>query len=1512
MKSKWMRRGVASAALTLGALVALGCAEERDPINRVQANALPKSFFVGEDLAGHADDPDFFTHGFVVDQSENQGDFTVGQGPGLERVRFDITESHIIAYRAYQNNDGADDRGLANPDGEIIAAYAIEKHFDIKYAYNSATGEEINVITEDTSDRPWHEREYMRVNWGLTSVVSPVWTDVFFAKTFDGTTRITQESYYVSDPDDENAPHFELDKGYFDVTAKMFVEPQPMTMWGEVYPACLIEGLFTGTAVKTCGPSDAFVRHSFVKIDEVDMDDDFEPFENSRATLDILANIGGNGVAHAVGMYAGPRASWDPGYGYTDENFHRYMYQHNIWKQSHQTVGSCTTDEACVGAIGDGSICLGSGTCSVPCDYGAIGDSDHNGTDDQCENAATGYAGNTGSQCSSRDRCTIPYRDREIRQVAYHVTKETPDELMDTVNAAGELVEVGATEDVMRSWNQLFQHAVGAAREVECRRTGGGSREECHNQFFDGKEMVWFGGWDIDKATVEDDVVVTCHNPVRSYDHEVCGVEGDRARLGDVRKNWLVYWPYSSSARYGGVVKWNQDPLTGMVVGATATTMGRSATRAAAQFRDVILASNQELSWKDITDGVSAARFQRDGEVGYRPTALSVEEMEARIATIANSGVAERVGITAPKGNTFVEQTREHFRQLGKNTTARVGISSPDDVRFQAVANQFVGTDLEAQMITQGRMDDLLGPASIADTRFALERTSPLRLSQLNRVQEQYDMDTAARGRCFMDAGGGVGNADIQGVAGFYGAKFSNDALKENAAYAKLGDEDLLKARAEEIYLALFKDMYKGIMLHEVGHSMGMRHQFASSYDSANYTPQYWQLRTQNGQAMAECDGPRTGDTWDSASDNCMGPRYLDPETDEEMGRGSQSRPGINYFAHTSTMEYQVSRFFESVGLGLYDRMFVGATYGRVLEVFDTDLFSEGEMAAFGARNFSQLVDTNLVYWENLDLQSGAFTQPMHYTKQARRLHLFDAANCRDATAAEQAQATYRLVNNQVCSPVSRDRAAWIDMVDAATSPDYSDLVKKQRVGSDVPTYSANVRWPFRYGENYSNSYLQSNHSDAGADIYEVITQAIRTFEYDYPFRYFRRQQKNWFVESLPSRTAGRFFDRLRSLHWSIANNNARWESLGYMELLGGLDDWWGPYIMAETEMFNALVKTLLMPQADPDGGYAKIPQLGTNGSYYDVYEQSGGFNVVNPEFEVDASTGRFIDPQFNSDPDAGGNWEYIQWGTHTGFAEEKGLVAKALVDGRAVFSTISRDNYLDGRNTSINFRSDLGVALDRIIGGVLSEDWLSVGSYALLDSDDPIGAVSGLPVPKIYATDLSADVVTRPAGAMVLFPNLGYDQQLDLLIFTHIFAKVNTDLDLARKMWIWIDGHIGEFNVPEDQQVRFTDANSGFTYIARMYGDDMIDGRVVDKGIGSRMLQHANLLLEQVYQVERDTDNEIIYNEFGQPQIRYVDGLAVQSASASYDRIAALKAYVGLLDTAVQIENIIGYGPLD
>ena len=64
MKMRWLLRLGLMAGL---GVAAAGCAEEREPINRVQAMALPKAFFVGDNLASTDDDPEFYSQAFIID-----------------------------------------------------------------------------------------------------------------------------------------------------------------------------------------------------------------------------------------------------------------------------------------------------------------------------------------------------------------------------------------------------------------------------------------------------------------------------------------------------------------------------------------------------------------------------------------------------------------------------------------------------------------------------------------------------------------------------------------------------------------------------------------------------------------------------------------------------------------------------------------------------------------------------------------------------------------------------------------------------------------------------------------------------------------------------------------------------------------------------------------------------------------------------------------------------------------------------------------------------------------------------------------------------------------------------------------------------------------------------------------------------------------------------------------------------------------------------------------------------
>ncbi|HTJ80586.1 MAG TPA: zinc-dependent metalloprotease, partial [Polyangiaceae bacterium] len=987
-------RPLGRARFGLGVLLFLasGCMQERAPINTVQPGVLSKAFFVG-DLDDPTDDPEFYFRNYVVDGSASQSLVGIGTWSGVDRIRWEITEDMLIARKAYQIADGEDDKALPEktPTGTIVAAFAIQSQFDVKRGYNPTTGEENNVVEENTRDLPWNQRKFMRVDWSKNLVDSPMWDEMFLGKLY-GNITVKPATHDVSNPDELDAPNFDFDEGYFDITTKYVVAPAESTLIPGL-PTCAVVGIFTGSTTYECDDQEAVVRSSFLRVDP---NDDFEPLELTDAPLDIVGNPAGIRYGSIVaGLVGGVKQGWDPGYGFTDSLYHRFAHIHNLWKASHQDA-SCDSND----------------------------DVDENGSADQCENTLTGYEGSQGSQCDvASSRCTIPYRDRELKTVGYWVNPDFPAELQDPVDDAGAPKSEGAAEQVIHGWDQLLTGAVAHAREVECRRTGG-TREECAAAFFEPeKEMVRYGGWLVDKSKDPAHVLTLCHNPVREYDdHETCGLTGETARLGDIRKNFFAYWPYASRAPYGGIGNWGADPQSGEIHGAAAMIMGRSATYAAALQRDVIQVAIGDLKIEDVTDGVPAETYVHQLQDGRAPETFSGTELAARVASIDS---AHAVGAVAPMGfdaSDIAGQSNAWF-DAQKQASLATDSLSQSQLEVDAYAQSLVGSPYEAGLVDSHWLvgSAALDPGGAVDEQ-TLDAVSPLRgLDPGNMRVISHDLSAllGARGVCFHDTEAPVfGSVELQGLARYFKEKYPDGPYDATS-------------RGEAIYNELWVEAFKGIAIHEVGHSLGLLHNFASSWDAQNFTPAYWQLRTHDGASTASCDGqPRTGDLESAAADACMGPRYLDPETKDEQGLAEESRPGIDYYGQTSVMEYSLERFGETIGLGQYDAHAMKALYGRVLETFDDQDhggLSVKDQTTFAPRLESQLIEQDRVVRTSAPFVGQKFAKPTHYTEVARLMKTFDPSRCRDATEEEKAVAGWRLVHGKVCAPAPRDHAAWVD-----------------------------------------------------------------------------------------------------------------------------------------------------------------------------------------------------------------------------------------------------------------------------------------------------------------------------------------------------------------------------------------------------------------------------------------------------------------------------------------------------
>ena len=139
-------------------LVAQACTTGVGDIDRSQPGKLKKQALQGE----------WYYRQTVVDVPFTGGMTFVGEQSTTERIHFEISEDLLTAYRSYEKVEGSEIPSQPSDEtyqGAPIAAFRIKSHFDVLRNYNDATGEQSNVISENTTDRPWYEREYIRVDW---------------------------------------------------------------------------------------------------------------------------------------------------------------------------------------------------------------------------------------------------------------------------------------------------------------------------------------------------------------------------------------------------------------------------------------------------------------------------------------------------------------------------------------------------------------------------------------------------------------------------------------------------------------------------------------------------------------------------------------------------------------------------------------------------------------------------------------------------------------------------------------------------------------------------------------------------------------------------------------------------------------------------------------------------------------------------------------------------------------------------------------------------------------------------------------------------------------------------------------------------------------------------------------------------------------------------------------------------------------------------------------------------
>jgi hypothetical protein len=1492
---------------------AAGCAEERDPITRVQADTLSKAFFVGEDLKSTEDDPEFYYRGTVVDVGYGAGQdglFTSTYAQPVSRIKWEVTETLLNARLAYERIEGTDSKG-ANiegfkktvNDGQIIASFVITSHFDLRRDYNPTTGEEMNIVVENTTDRRWHDRQFMRVDWSRNLVTTSYDFDTLTQLGLYGGIEYEPIGYYVNDPNSPERPIFDSTAGYFDITTKVFAKPQLIDLshlgWGiDKFPACMLPGDFSGGTEPygNCNAQEVTIRHSFKRIDESDY-----------AAVDF------DGLRfQAFGIFNFDyRRAYERNYGLVDDRFYRFAARYNIWHRSHyfQDAEARTGELACA-TVETTEERTGNPAADPNRDegYGVWPEyvaGEPNGTADECE------AAGPGSKCDVfRKRCTLPFMQRQTKTIPWYIGGESNEDLFE------------ATDWAVQEWDLAMKTAVQTARLTECRRTGQGGCDEAYpmwrgqqDDIDDAVDIIRDqaiclrkNGWkmeacaaEIDAATqaleaerggVEggrdtnamnailkmDPILVLCHAPPIETDHPSCGGANVKPRLGDLRYNSVLIIEKPQTPSSWGIMVDADDPLSGEKVAASINIWSSVTDIAAQGLVDLVRYINGELSTEEVTDGTYVRDWVRASALASPPSGpkMTREEVTRRLAAVARiepEAMAEvQAAGTLPELKAMI---RAKDLELSHDVAATNEIASPQAIEVRSRMSRARGSDAEAKLLNKPMLElagvdqlDVPTEGTIADMASPLAANNPVARSEL---RQRHEAALAKRGACLLAEA--PEPTAMPGLAAALLRKFPMGA-EESPAMAK--------DRHEQMFRYVRRRYQYAVISHEMGHSIGLRHNFVSSFASLHFRPQYWQLRTRNGAVDTLC----TGDEGEDPS-TCIGPRYFDTMTSEE------EQQMIWMYQHSTVMDYPGDVSQDLLGLGIYDMAAARFFYGDVVSVYDSadPTYKVGGDVATGllqtTDSFGGLAGIKYT------VGRGDATRALHYSEIQKEYKVLTRCyptviappkwwrvevdgNWDPVTDGKRITldggATYTKCRQQ---PV--DYSTWSDLRrPTAEEADVPDL-RFFRGGPAVETKTNRIRVPYSFAtDNWADTgNVAVFRHDNGADPYEQMMFLVNSHENRHIFDNFRRNRTAFSVRAAADRSYGRYSQKMQGIAGGIGfygtiyqdlatNQGLSFDTLWPLLVEGSLHE----NVIAATVAFDHFSRLLSRPQPGPHyrrpAAYDDLVlRSDDDPDDYGAGTNFGG-GIVNSEVLVhvpNGSTGYLKDVGFGGRPlnnaYAEGLGEYdTEYTIWAGSYYDKIHTAILLAESEDRFVSSSRRDFYDARFRAVGMADVLPDGFRRLIGNGLTNDRSILAPQLAAEGGDPLrdegatgpdqdadmyparamGWKSWWPTTgpqtcfpsggRLACYDFLAGREFNPANVeetVSVDPQIGWEVQKFLIAWTLAHIPANEKAYWLDQMRVF---RLGPDADPLfEQRVEWQDPSSGQVYYARSYGMECLFG---------------------------------------------------------------------------------------
>ncbi len=1460
---------VSLVALVCATAIQSGCAEERDPISRVQPDVLPKSFFVGAKLNDPSDDPEFYGRSILVKVdygSAGEGLFSAGYNT-INRVRWVIEEKYLVGRLSYERIQGTGGEGTAktaagnsalqkNNDGEVVYKFPITSHFDVRRQYNTSTGEEFNVVEENTTDRPWYEREFFHVDWTRNENTSAYKFDTLSMLNLLGV-DYSAGSFSDSNPNFENAPVYDFEHGYMDATAMVFAKPKIIEKYG--IPACWVSSLLSGGTepVESCNEHQLTVRFSFKRV----VDNDYEAAHWDGERFQAYG-------AFTTGLQEQELGSFDKEYGLRDSGQLRGVQRYNIWKRSH--------------AYADLEKMQGPTTCT---------------TDNECASVSP------ASRCDTyrgKNMCTLPFSQRETKPVVFHYVQ------------GGDPTYFDATRDAISNWDAALRTAIAAARTAECTRFG--ITEGCGNApvrgNFAGEEDLSYlvnegtacrnghanGGTgcesyidsvghargyadDVIALAKEEPMAILCHSPVEKGDHELCGAEGTLARMGDLRFNIINAVGQPEVNGPWGIMTDANDPVTGEKVSANVTSYVSINDSFAASVVDNLRYIAGEIKTEQVSNGTYITNYRAAVEAaakGETMPLLSKNEVNQRIVAVvggdttkADALMADAAALRA-KAPEAMAQVSASVETLAKGFKSSSGIPSVNAALFQSRREMAKNTPTEAAVVTPA-MRQLGG--SFGTIASDIEQASIFRTLNpelISELRQQKEVMFGQQGMCEI-------YADTPAPLSFIGLR---SVLEQKFGAFNPADSNEVQAeRARRMKDYVRRKSHVSVISHELGHSFGLRHNFVSSSDALNFRPQYWQLRTNDGATTKECtDKAEDGNT-------CVGPRWFDPQTDGE------SKGVINMWAHSSIMEYPGEVTQDFMNLGRYDfgatRMFYGDTVGVIADKSEFSPKSGGSVFLNHGTNFGGLLG-----FSPKDAKGS-----LHYSQLQNRTKLI--RNCKSVDANAFKPESWDEARDGAWNPLLDGHLVTVNGKTTRCEEPALDFVPYATTVADGANSGAldakkeRVRWTHGFAtDNWADlGNVSVYRHDNGADLYEQENFWIAQQEITHIFDSYRRGRRNFSIRNVFMRNLDRFHTKMRDsakalgLYATLSRDtllnfgpNAAGLGANPKAALAAILEVFPANAVASSIAFDHFTHVFARPQPGthmaygPGAGTAFAVQRSCDDTGF-AGCQNGGIGGLTIPNGVTGDTLGFGTFELGGRPVNNGlatdqgeyNSEYF---TQVGSYYEKAFTAMLFTESADNFISASRGNFVDPRYRSVSIADVYPEGFRRWLANNLTGDDFIKGVRAKTGAGGAaqLGWTSWWPSggprscfpsgPSNFCYEPGLATTAEEAGLKIVDPQVGWEQQRFAYIFSllHILENQRTN---------WLD-QMQLFELGKDSDPGFENriefhAPNGKIYVAKTFGTEVIFGKTVQRGIASRVLEYANELLQDAFVTTPITRNGAI-----------------------------------------------------